>query len=166
MRLQVILFHQKLRDFCKKHEQDYQKHKQKCDEYFYLPHRQETRGIGGLFFDQLENDTKQKNFKFVEGLGNFFTELYLPFILENQSKNFTEQQKEFQELRRSRYVEFNLLYDRGTHFGLQSQGRVESILVSMPKIARWQYQDEYQKGTPEYELLHFYLHPQNWVELL
>ena len=159
---QIIYFHQQLQTFCTQHQQDYQKLKTKCDEYFFLKHRNETRGVGGLFFDRLSND-KSKNFKFVVDLADSFVNLYTPFISQNKDLNYTEEQKEFQLYRRSRYVEFNLLYDRGTHFGLQSNGRTESIMMSMPPTVKWRYNWQAPQGSPEAELVNFYLKPRDWI---
>ncbi len=161
---QIIDFHKKLQEICLNYDQDYSLFKKQCDHYFFLPNRKETRGIGGLFFDQLKKEPL-KTFHFVKNLGLNFPNLYFPFIHQNKDKPFTIKQKEFQELRRSRYVEFNLLYDRGTHFGLQSGGRTESILISMPKVARWHYQDNFPENSPEKDLINFYLKPQDWVNL-
>src|SRR5690606_8622053 len=106
---------------------DYAAHKQQCDEYFYIPHRKEARGVGGVFFDHLTDD-KARNFTYVTGLGMAFPSLYGPFWEKYKRKAYSEREREFQLYRRSRYVEFNLCYDRGTRFGLQSSGRIESIL--------------------------------------
>lgn len=136
--------------------------KKHCDEYFYLPHRNETRGVGGIFFDyQMESDNP---FEMVQACGNAFLKAYLPIAQKRINTPFTPAQKEFQELRRGRYVEFNLLYDRGTLFGLKTNGRVESILMSLPQKARWGYDFKPAPGTPEAKLTD-YLKPMNWCEL-
>ena len=131
-------FHRPLKDLCKTHNRDYEKFKRNCDEYFYLPHRKETRGVGGLFFDHLKED-KDKDREFTMALGTLFPSLYEPFLKKYQNEPYSNEQRDFQLLRRSRYVEFNLLFDRGTHFGIQSDGRTESILMSMPATAKWKY---------------------------
>jgi coproporphyrinogen III oxidase len=161
---QVIAFHKELEFLCQEHGEEYTKHKEKCDRYFFLPHRGETRGVGGLFFDHLNTD-KHSHLEFTAGLGMQFNNLYTPFVKENRGKVYTEEEREFQLFRRSRYVEFNLLYDRGTHFGLQSGGRTESILMSMPATAKWRYNWCAEPGTREAELTEFYLQPQNWVDM-
>lgn len=164
VRDQVIGFHKRLKAFCDAHGEPYDEHKKTCDAYFYLPHRNETRGVGGIFFDHLRND-KARNFAFARDLGRLFPELYGPFIADNRDKSFTPDQRAFQLYRRSRYVEFNLLYDRGTKFGLQSGGRTESILMSLPAVAHWRYNWHPSPGTPEAALTEFYLRPQPWSEM-
>lgn len=134
--------------------------KKQCDEYFYLPHRNETRGVGGIFFDyQMESATA---FEMVQACGNSFLNSYIPIVERRLNHSYTEAQKEFQEYRRGRYVEFNLLYDRGTLFGLKTNGRVESILMSLPLKARWGYDYKAVPGTWE-EKLNQYLKPKEWV---
>ncbi len=159
----VIGFHCALQAFCEKHKHPYSAYKQGCDEYFYLKHRHEARGVGGLFFDHLRND-QADDLAFVEGLGLLFSDLYRPF-LAGKSVVYSPDQKTFQEYRRSRYAEFNLVYDRGTLFGLQSGGRVESILMSMPPICRWIYDYHPKPGSPEEKLTEYFLKPQDWVSL-
>jgi coproporphyrinogen III oxidase len=159
---QVVQFHKRLKTFCEEHAEPYAEHKKMCDEYFYLPHREEMRGVGGIFFDHLRSN-RERNFAFARDLGLLFPELYAPFISEDRDKRFSEEQRAFQLYRRSRYVEFNLLYDRGTKFGLQSGGRTESILMSLPAVANWRYSWKPSPGTPESELTEFYLKPQNWA---
>lgn len=159
---QVIAFHRTLHDLCAAHGQDYAKHKAECDEYFLIRHRGETRGVGGLFFDHLRDD-KTKDFAFIEALGLAFPDLYRPIVDANRNTPHTEEERDFQLYRRSRYVEFNLVYDRGTLFGLQSNGRIESILMSMPAEARWRYDWHPEPGTREAELTDFYLTPQDWL---
>ncbi len=141
----------------------YQEYKKWCDKYFYLPHRDETRGIGGLFFDDLNTPDFDTCFEFMKACGKHFVEAYKTIVQRRKDIPFGEREKEFQEYRRGRYVEFNLLYDRGTHFGLQSKGRTESILVSMPPRASWKYSWEPEEGTPEAKLYERYLRPQDWV---
>jgi coproporphyrinogen III oxidase len=141
----------------------YPEFKQWADEYFYLKHRKESRGIGGLFFDDLNRWDFATSFKFVQSVGEYFLKAYAPIVERNQNKTFTEAQRQFQLYRRGRYVEFNLLYDRGTLFGLQSGGRTESILMSLPPLVRWEYDYQAVFGTPESELTEMYLKPRDWV---
>ena len=159
----VVDFHQQLFDFCGKHQADYKTLKRKCDEYFFLPHRDETRGVGGLFFDHLNTD-RESNFTLCKNLGMLLPNLIIPFIKSYAQKNFTPQQREFQKIRRGRYVEFNLLFDRGTHFGIQSGGRTESILMSLPSEVSWRYDWKATEGSREAELKD-YLKPTNWLNL-
>ena len=128
--------HERLRAVCKLNNKNYNKYKKWCDKYFYLPHRKEPRGIGGIFFDYETKDW-EKNFKFVQDLGNEFTYLTKQIIINKKKLKWTERDKDQQSYKRGRYVEFNLLYDRGTKFGLNSGGNIESILMSMPPLAKW-----------------------------
>jgi coproporphyrinogen III oxidase len=160
---QITGFHRALRDLCLSHGRDYAAMKRSCDEYFILKHRGEARGVGGLFFDHLRAD-KAKDQAWVEALGLAFPDLYRPFLVA-RDRPFTEAQRDFQLYRRSRYVEFNLLYDRGTLFGLQSGGRTESILMSMPPLARWIYGYAPQPGSAEEKLTEYYLKPRDWADL-
>jgi coproporphyrinogen III oxidase len=137
--------------------------KKQCDAYFYLPHRNEPRGIGGIFYDDFSELGFEKSFAMTQAVGNSLIDAYLPIAKNNYQKSFTPAEKEFQEYRRGRYAEFNLVYDRGTHFGLQSGGRAESILMSMPPIARWQYQRPIKKNSPEYALTNYFLQPRDWL---
>lgn len=143
----------------------YERFKKECDEYFFLHHRNETRGIGGLFFDDLNEWGFDDSFAFIQSVGDSFTRGYLPIVAKRKSTSYTEREKEFQLYRRGRYVEFNLLYDRGTIFGLQSKGRTESILVSMPPAAKWEYSWVPKPGSPEDMLYQRFLKPQNWLNL-
>jgi coproporphyrinogen III oxidase len=161
---QVIQFHKTLKDVCENSGHDYAIDKATCDDYFYLPHRDETRGVGGIFFDHLQDD-KDKHFQYAQNLGYAFRDLYRPFIEQNRDTEYTQDQRDFLLYRRGRYVEFNLVYDRGTIFGLQSNGRTESILMSLPATAKWEYNFKADFGTPEHELTDFYLKPQNWAEM-
>ncbi len=161
---QVIAFHRALRDLCEAHGQDYAKHKAVCDDYFLIKHRGETRGVGGLFFDHMRDD-RVKDFAFIEALGKAFPNLYRPIVDANRGTRHTNEERDFQLYRRSRYVEFNLVYDRGTLFGLQSDGRIESILMSMPAEARWRYDWHPEPGTREAELTDVYLKPQDWCAM-
>ena len=129
--------HKELKKTCDRHNRNYyKKYKNWCDKYFYLHHRNETRGIGGIFFDYKKNNW-EKDFEFVRDVGISFQNIFREIIMKNKNKKWTKKQKEIQYLKRGRYVEFNLLYDRGTKFGLQTNGNVDAILMSMPPIAKW-----------------------------
>ncbi len=140
----------------------YPRYKSWCDEYFFLKHRNETRGVGGLFFDDLNEPDFTTCFELTKAVGNCFIPAYLPIVQARMATPFSQNERDFQAYRRGRYVEFNLVYDRGTLFGLQSGGRTESILLSMPPIATWAYNYNAQPGTPEAQLLD-YLKPQDWL---
>lgn len=142
----------------------YSQHKAWCDRYFFLPHRNETRGIGGLFFDDLNQWEFDKCFAYIQAVGQGYLEAYLPIVEKRKSHCFGERERQFQLYRRGRYVEFNLVYDRGTLFGLQSGGRTESILMSMPPLARWEYDYQVEPNSAEAELYQYYLKPRNWIE--
>jgi len=144
-------------------EDIYPRYKKWCDDYFYLKHRQEARGIGGLFFDDLNEWGFEKCFAFMRSVGDAFLPAYLPIVERRKNIEYSERQRQFQLYRRGRYVEFNLLYDRGTLFGLQSGGRTESILMSLPPLVRWQYDWQPKSGTPEAELYDKYLKVREWV---
>ena len=161
---QVIQFHKTLREVCEKSGHDYATDKATCDEYFYLPHRNETRGIGGIFFDHLKDDP-EKHFQYALNLGYAFRDLYRPFIEQNRDIAYSEAQRDFLLYRRGRYVEFNLVYDRGTIFGLQSNGRTESILMSLPATAHWKYDYHAEPNSSEAELTDYYLKPQDWANM-
>ncbi|EIA3114261.1 oxygen-dependent coproporphyrinogen oxidase [Vibrio cholerae] len=139
----------------------YNQHKAWCDRYFYLPHRNETRGIGGLFFDDLNEWPFEQCFAYMQAVGEGYTQAYVPIVEKRKNTPFTERERQFQLYRRGRYVEFNLVLDRGTLFGLQTGGRTESILMSMPPLARWEYAYQPQAGTPEAKLSEF-LVPREW----
>ncbi len=142
----------------------YSQHKAWCDRYFFLPHRNETRGIGGLFFDDLNQWEFDKCFAYIQAVGQGYLDAYLPIVEKRKSHCFGERERQFQLYRRGRYVEFNLVYDRGALFGLQSGGRTESILMSMPPLARWEYDYQVEPNSAEAELYQYYLKPQNWIE--
>lgn len=163
-RQDAVRFHLAWKQVCDRHQDvaDYQKFKKACDDYFFLPHRQEARGIGGIFFDFLGGEWS-KIFDFVQDAGQQFLIAYLPIALARMHESFTQAQREFQQYRRGRYVEFNLLYDRGTIFGLKTGGRIESILMSMPPTVRWCYDYRPAQGSPEAELAEYYLKPRDWV---
>jgi len=140
----------------------YPEFKAHCDRYFYLPHRQETRGVGGLFFDDFNSLGFEQSFAMMRAVGDAFVPAYLPIVERRHGETYGLREREFQLYRRGRYVEFNLVYDRGTLFGLQSGGRTESILMSMPPLARWEYGYVPEKGSDESRLME-YLVPREWV---
>ncbi len=157
-------WHQTAHDACAPFGDDvYLRYKKWCDEYFYLKHRDETRGVGGLFFDDLNEPGFEKSFAFMRSVGDAFLPAYLPIAMRRQDMDWGVREREFQLYRRGRYVEFNLVFDRGTLFGLQSGGRTESILMSLPPLARWEYNWAPKKGSPEAELYDHYLKPRNWL---
>ena len=141
----------------------YPRFKTWCDEYFRLKHRNEQRGIGGIFFDDFSELGQARSFDMLRSVGDAFLESYLPIVERRQAMDYGQQQVDFQRYRRGRYVEFNLVWDRGTHFGLQSGGRTESILLSKPPHASWSYQREDAPGTPERALLEQFLVPRDWL---
>jgi coproporphyrinogen III oxidase len=157
-------FHATLKAACDAHDISYYpRFKKWCDEYFFIKHRNETRGVGGIFFDQLQGNAAEV-FAFVQSVGNAFLPAYLPIACANRAMPYTAQEKNFQLIRRSRYVEFNLVYDRGTAFGLETQGRIESILMSLPPMAQWRYGWVPEPGSAEAELSQF-LVPRDWLDL-
>lgn len=157
-------WHQSAKNLCQPFGDDvYPKYKKWCDEYFFLPHRNETRGVGGLFFDDLNQTGFDKSFDFMQAVGNGFLTAYAPIVERRKETPYGEREREFQLYRRGRYVEFNLVYDRGTLFGLQTGGRTESILMSMPPLVRWQYAYTPEAGSPEADLYDNYLKPRDWV---
>ena len=164
----AVHFHQTLAAVCDRHHPvaDYNRFKAWCDEYFFLPHRGETRGVGGLFFDRLggtgEHPAEQV-FDFVRDLGRSFIEAYVPIAQRRQTLPYGELERAWQLRRRGRYVEFNLIYDRGTLFGLKTNGRTESILMSLPPLVRWDYDVMATAGSPEAELL-AHLRPIDWLK--
>ncbi len=155
-------WHQVAKKVCDSYELGlYQELKDWCDQYFYLKHRSETRGIGGLFFDDFNRWSADRTHAFVMDIGQGYMDAYIPIVAKRKEMPYGEKERQFQLYRRSRYVEFNLLFDRGTLFGLQSHGRTESILISMPPLARWQY--NWQPETQSAEArLNEYLKPRNW----
>ncbi len=183
-------FHQTLKDACDKHHSEYYPtFKRWCDEYFYLKHRQETRGVGGIFFDYQDsrprlyhgpdpkgpaavysdalNNVESRNweqiFAFIQECGNAFLPAYVPIAERRQNTEWGDRERDFQLYRRGRYVEFNLVYDRGTIFGLQTNGRTESILMSLPPLVRWEYSYQPEAGTREAQLYDIFLKPQDWL---
>lgn len=143
----------------------YPKYKAWCDEYFYLKHRGETRGVGGLFFDDLNQWGFERSFAYMRAVGEAYIKAYQPIVERRKQTPYTEAQRQFQLYRRGRYVEFNLVFDRGTLFGLQSGGRTESILMSMPPLVRWEYGFVPAEGSAEALLYQRYLQPQDWLGL-
>lgn len=143
--------------------QVYPRFKQWCDDYFFLKHRGETRGIGGLFFDDLNEWGFDTCFAFMRSVGNHYLPAYLPIVQRRRNRPFGDRERDFQLYRRGRYVEFNLVYDRGTLFGLQSGGRTESILMSLPPGASWRYNWRPEPGTPEARLYEEFLQPRDWL---
>ncbi len=141
----------------------YPRFKQWCDEYFYIKHRDEQRGVGGIFFDDLNEWGFARCFEFVRSVGDSYLEAYLPIVQRRNGLPFGKEEKNFQLYRRGRYVEFNLVYDRGTTFGLQSGGRTESILMSLPPQVHWRYDWQPEPGTPEAMLYDVYLKPRDWL---
>ena len=159
----VVHWHQTAKSLCQPFgENVYDEHKKWCDEYFYLKHRDETRGVGGLFFDDLNQWDFDTCLNYIKAVGQGFIDAYVPIIEKRKNTEFSEQQRQFQLYRRGRYVEFNLVFDRGTLFGLQSGGRTESILMSMPPLARWEYNYQPDPSSKEAELSQ-YLVPQDWL---
>ncbi len=157
-------FHQVCRDTLAPHGDDkYPRFKQWCDEYFFLKHRQEARGIGGVFFDDFSELGQSGSMAMTQAVGAAFLDAYLPIVQRRQHMAYGERERAFQLYRRGRYVEFNLVWDRGTHFGLQSGGRTESILLSMPPLAAWSYQREDAPGSAEARLAEHYLVPRAWI---
>jgi len=160
----VIHWHETAKAACEPFgEAVYTTYKKWCDDYFFLRHRNETRGVGGLFFDDLNEWGFERTFAFMQSVGNHYIPAYLPIVQKRKRTPYGEREREFQLYRRGRYVEFNLVYDRGTLFGLQSGGRTESILMSMPPAAHWRYNWQPEPGSPEAELYQHYLKPQNWL---
>lgn len=143
-------------------EETYPKYKKWCDDYFFLKHRNESRGVGGLFFDDLNEQGFEHSFAFMQAVGNGYLEAYLPIVERRKETPYGDRQRQFQLYRRGRYVEFNLVFDRGTLFGLQTGGRTESILMSMPPLVRWEYGYQPEEGSPEARLAE-YLVPREWL---
>lgn len=141
----------------------YAKFKKECDEYFYLKHRKEPRGIGGVFFDDFHELGFEQSFALQRAVGDAFINAYLPIVQRRKDVPYSERERDFQAYRRGRYVEFNLIFDRGTIFGLQSNGRTESILLSMPPIVKWRYDWKPEAGSPESKLYTDFLIDKNWV---
>jgi len=160
----AVHWHRIARDACTPFGPEvYSRFKRWCDEYFYLKHRGEPRGIGGLFFDDLNEWGFDDCFAFVRSVGDHYLPAYLPIVRRRRDTSYGEREVAFQHYRRGRYVEFNLVYDRGTLFGLQSGGRTESILMSLPPQVSWRYDWRPEAGTPEAELYETFLKPREWL---
>lgn len=160
----VVHWHRIARQACEPFGAEvYPRFKRWCDEYFYIRHRDETRGVGGLFFDDLNEWDFDRCFAFMRSVGDHYVEAYRPIVARRKDTPFGERERDFQLYRRGRYVEFNLVYDRGTLFGLQTGGRTESILMSLPPLAKWRYNWQPDAGTPE-AALHEYLTPRDWLK--
>lgn len=160
----VVHWHQTAKDACDPFGKDlYPRYKAWCDQYFFLKHRDEPRGVGGLFFDDLNEAGFDKSFDFLRAVGDSFLDAYSPIVKRRSDHPFGDRQRAFQLYRRGRYVEFNLIYDRGTLFGLQSGGRTESILMSLPPQVRWEYNWQPEPGSPEEDLYRNYLQANDWL---
>ena len=163
----VVHFHKSCKKICDRYDKTfYQNYKKKCDQYFWNSHRNEARGVGGLFFDYCRKNDKmsiENWFLFIRDLGNSFLESYCPIIEKRKDMDYGEKQLKWQQIRRGRYVEFNLLHDKGTLFGLKTNGRIESILISMPPKAEWVYNLVPKKGSKEEKLLKILKSPKKWI---
>ena len=163
----AIHFHKICKNACDKHDATfYPKFKKACDDYFWNSHRNEARGIGGLFFDYLKKTNElsiKDRFDFVTEIGNSFLDSYVPIVERRRTLSFNQAQKDWQEIRRGRYVEFNLVHDRGTLFGLKTNGRIESILMSLPPVVQWKYNQQPEENSEEEKLLKVLKKPKNWV---
>ncbi|WP_043319840.1 oxygen-dependent coproporphyrinogen oxidase [Microbulbifer sp. HZ11] len=160
----VVHWHQTAKDACAPFGEDiYPRFKKWCDEYFYLKHRDESRGVGGLFFDDFSEGGFDNAFAFMQAVGDSYVDAYLPILIKRKDTEYGERERDFQLYRRGRYVEFNLVFDRGTLFGLQSGGRTESILMSLPSEVRWRYNWHPQAGSPEEKLYTDFLPHREWV---
>ena len=163
----INYFHQKCKIICDKFDNSlYKKYKKNCDNYFWNSHRNESRGVGGLFFDYLKKNEKVslKNlYKFISEIGDNFLLTYIPIINKRKNINYTAEEKKWQEIRRGRYAEFNLVHDKGTLFGLKTNGRIESILSSLPPIVRWEYNFTPKKGSKEEKLIEVLKNPIDWI---
>jgi coproporphyrinogen III oxidase len=166
VREDVVHFHRTWKRVCVAHPgvADHAAMKAECDRYFHLAHRNEARGVGGIFFDYLQFDP-DKTFAFVKDCGDAFLDSYLPIVERRRNDPWGERERRFQEYRRGRYVEFNLVYDRGTLFGLKTAGRIESILMSLPPVVRYVYDYRPEPGSPEAALTEDWLQPRDWANL-
>ena len=161
----AVYWHRTARAACMPFGADlYDRYKAWCDEYFFLKHRQEPRGVGGLFFDDFNEGGFARSFDFMRSVGDHYWKAYGPILARRKETPYGERERSFQLYRRGRYVEFNLVYDRGTLFGLQSGGRTESILVSMPPLVRWEYDWQPEPDSPESALYEVFLQPRDWVD--
>jgi len=157
-------FHRVWKDVCAGHDvADYEAFKKECDDYFYLPHRKEARGVGGIFYDYLRDDP-EGTFFFSREAGRAFLRSYVPIVERRRDRPYGERERHFQTVRRGRYVEFNLLYDRGTKFGVETRGRTESILMSLPPQVQWRYDHHPEPGSPEARAMWFFT-PRDWLDL-
>ncbi len=163
----AVHFHQISKDACDRHHPEfYSRYKKQCDEYFWNSHREEARGIGGLFFDYCKATEEMSIadwFNFVTEVGDSFLEAYVPIVEKRKNLPYSAEQRTWQEIRRGRYVEFNLVHDKGTLFGLKTNGRIESILMSLPPHVQWVYDHHPEKGSQEEKLLHVLMHPKAWI---
>lgn len=160
----AIHWHQTARNLCLPFgDEVYPRYKKWCDDYFFIKHRNEQRGIGGLFFDDLNLPDFTTSFQFIQAVGNGFLDAYVPIVERRKQTPFSEHERNFQLYRRGRYVEFNLVWDRGTLFGLQTGGRTESILMSLPPLVRWEYDYQPEEGSPEAALYRDFLPVREWV---
>jgi coproporphyrinogen III oxidase len=160
----AVHWHRMARSACEPFGADlYDRYKQWCDEYFYIKHRDEPRGVGGLFFDDLNEGGFDRCFGFMQSVGDHYLQAYRPIVARRKTMDYGERERDFQLYRRGRYVEFNLVYDRGTLFGLQSGGRTESILMSLPPLVKWRYNWQPEPGSPEAELYDVFLKPRDWL---
>lgn len=163
----AVHFHQVCKTACDKHQPTfYDTYKKRCDEYFWNTHRNEARGLGGLFFDYCKATPEmnmQQWYDFVTEVGNSFLSCYIPIVIKRKDLDYTKEQRDWQEIRRGRYVEFNLVHDKGTLFGLKTNGRIESILMSLPPHVQWRYDHQPEKGSEEERLLHILKAPKAWV---
>lgn len=162
----VKQWHKTAKQACDPFGEDvYLRYKKWCDEYFFLKHRNETRGVGGLFFDDLNEGGFEHCFNLMKSIGDHYIKAYRPIVARRKSTEYGERERDFQLYRRGRYVEYNLVYDRGTLFGLQTGGRTESILMSLPPLVKWRYNWQPEAGTPEADLYDNYLMPRDWLGL-
>jgi coproporphyrinogen III oxidase len=160
-------FHQVCKTACDKHSEEfYPTYKKRCDDYFWNTHRNEARGVGGLFFDYLtptDDFSSQDWYNFVTEVGDSFLEAYVPIVNKRKDLEYTSEQRDWQEIRRGRYVEFNLVHDKGTLFGLRTNGRIESILMSLPSHVQWKYNHHPEPGSKEAQLIEVLEHPKEWI---
>ncbi|NVJ63101.1 MAG: oxygen-dependent coproporphyrinogen oxidase [Flavobacteriaceae bacterium] len=160
-------FHQVCKTVCDKHSKEfYPTYKKRCDDYFWNTHRNEARGVGGLFFDYLtptDDFSSQDWYNFVTEVGDSFLEAYVPIVNKRKDLEYTSEQRDWQEIRRGRYVEFNLVHDKGTLFGLRTNGRIESILMSLPSHVQWKYNHHPEPGSKEAQLIEVLEHPKEWI---
>jgi coproporphyrinogen III oxidase len=160
----VAHFHGTLKDVCDKHDPEYYpRFKQWADDYFMIKHRGERRGVGGVFFDDMNDRPKEELLAFATDMAQAVVPAYVPLVAKHKDDSFTQEEKEWQQMRRGRYVEFNLVYDRGTTFGLKTGGRIESILMSLPLTARWQYDMHPKEGSREADALDAFMNPRTWL---